>query len=191
MAFSPNKISVNKIQVEGILGTYKRNGNNLAILLHDGKTAEKTWPGQEAFMAGNNEKLHGVFESFSGGGNLLLGGSVGSLSYSTMSFTQDGWFVNKKVLDINDSHNVAYSESAAAGRYIIDGYKITLTLNNGFVKTTLFCFYAKNKTTFRLSGRTFKENKYRNTETHSKKNSIYILSSDHSSVINLRSLIFK
>lgn len=136
-------------------GTWEENGSKVAITWKDGDRSEKDWPGASGIAAGRDERLQGTFSSFAGGGNLSVGGTVGVISYSNMSFTTDGWFVNKKVAGGTGSGNTAYTESNTAGQYTIDGYGITLEFNSGDVKRYFFCFYGGDKTVFRIAGRTY------------------------------------
>lgn len=141
--------------IAGNWGTWKQNGDNMNITWHNGDESEKEWPGNSSIAAGKDEKLQGAFGSISGTGNLVVGGSVGILSYSKMSFTSDGWFTNEKVAGGGNSSVTAYSKQTTAGRYNINGYTITLTFNNGDVKRLFFCFYGNDKKVFRIAGRSY------------------------------------
>lgn len=143
--------------VGGNWGTWKQNGDKMDIVWHDGKTSEKDWPGNDTITAGSNEKIQGSFISISGNGNLSIGGDVGVLSSGRMSFTSDGWFTNEKVNGGGTSEVTSYSKLTTAGKYKIDGYKITLTFNNGVVKNLFFCFYGKDKKVFSIAGDSYSE----------------------------------
>lgn len=138
-------------------GAWKQSGNKVIITWGNGSTSQKDWPGYNSIAADKNEKLQGGFGSISGGGDLAIGGSVGTLSYSQMSFTSDGWFTNKKISGGGNAEVSAYSNKTTAGRYVIDGYTITLTFNNGDSKRLFFCFYGNDKKVFRIAGRTYTE----------------------------------
>ena len=84
-----------------------------------------------------------------------MGGAVGVISYSSMTFTSDGWFTNEKLGGGHGSNHSAYSHQTTAGKYELDGYTITLKFNNGDTKRFFFCFYGEDKEVFRLSGRTY------------------------------------
>ncbi len=155
-------IPANELPTEGLSkeiaqnwGVWEQNGDKVNITWQKGSTSGKEWPGAKSIPAAANEKLQGSFSSFAGGGNLAVGGTVGVLSYSNMSFTSDGWFASKKVAGGGDASHTVYSETNTAGRYVIDGYGITLTFNSGDVKRLFFCFYGEDKTVFRLAGRTY------------------------------------
>lgn len=136
-------------------GTWKQTGDKVNITWHNGDSSEKEWPGNNSIAAGKDEKLQGAFGSISGGGDLAVGGSVGILSYSKMSFTSDGWFTNEKVAGGGNSSVTAYSKLTTAGKYNIDGYTLTLRFNNGDVKRLFFCFYGNDKKVFRIAGRSY------------------------------------
>jgi hypothetical protein len=138
-------------------GTWKINGSKVNMSWHDGNSSDKDWPGSDCIAAGSGEKIQGAFGSFSGGGNLAVGGDVGVLDYSNMSFTNDGWFTNTLVGGGGNSSVTAYSELTTAGRYSINGYAINLTFNNGDKKRLFFCFYGNDKRVFRIAGRAYTE----------------------------------
>lgn len=137
-------------------GKWTQNGNKVNITWHNGDDAEKDC-GNNGISAGADEKLQGAFGSISGGGNLAVGGSVGVLAYSKMSFTSDGWFTNEKVAGGGNSSVTAYTKQTTAGKYKINGYTITLTFNSGDSKKFFFCFYGNDKKVFRIAGRTYTE----------------------------------
>ena len=157
------KIPINELTLDNLdtdqavnWGTWKRTGD---VVLTDrrGEDWEKEWPGAPAFAARKGESLNGAFSSISGGGNLAVGGSVGVISYSSMTFTPDGWFTNERLGGGHGSNHSAYAEQTTAGRYELDGYAITLKFNNGDTKRFFFCYYGEDKRVFRLSGRTYSD----------------------------------
>ncbi|MFB2119051.1 hypothetical protein [Parapedobacter sp. 2B3] len=156
------KIPVNELNLDALTteqavnwGTWKRSGSDVILTNRDGDDSEKEWPGAQAFAAKKGESLSGAFGSISGGGNLAVGGTVGVISYSSMTFTPDGWFTNEKLGGGTNSDHSAFSRQTSAGRYELDGYTITLNFNNGDTKRFFFCYYGEDKQVFRLSGRTY------------------------------------
>ncbi|WP_353197234.1 hypothetical protein [Parapedobacter defluvii] len=141
-------------------GTWQRAGDKVNITYSNGDTAEKDWPGNNAYPAAKGEMQEGSFSSISGGGDLAFGGDVGIISYSKMSFTSDGWYTTENTGGVNSSDLAAYHTSTTSGRYSFDGgYGITLTANNGQTKRFFFCWYGADRDgVFRLGGRTFTEN---------------------------------
>ena len=161
------KIPINELNLDALTtdqavrwGTWQRNGNKVQITYSNGNTADKDWPGNQAYPAKSNESHHGTFSSISGGGNLAFGGDVGILNYSRMSFTSDGWYTTERISGSNSSSHTAYQTNTTSGRYKFDGsHSITLTANNGQVKRFFFCWYSKDgDRVFRLGGRTFTRN---------------------------------
>lgn len=161
------KIPVGELNLEALdtdqatdWGTWKLAGDKVQITYADGDTSEKEWPGSDAYPAKNGETLNGSFSSISGGGTLAFGGDIGVVSYSSMSFTPDGWYTTESVGGGSSSSSSAYHTSTTSGKYTIDGeYQITLTANNGQVSHFFFCWYSENGEdgVFRLGGRTFVE----------------------------------
>lgn len=78
-------------------GTWKREGDKVFLTDRSGKEWEYKWPGEPAFAATKGESIAGAFSSISGGGNLPVGGDIGVISYSSMTFTADGWFTNEQL----------------------------------------------------------------------------------------------
>lgn len=136
-------------------GTWESNGDKVNLVDRRNEDWEKDWPGAPAFPAKKGESLSGAFGSISGGGNLAVGGTVGVIAYSSMTFTPDGWFTNEKLSGGTNSDHAAFSRQTSAGRYELDGYMITLKFNNGDTKRFFFCYYGTDKEVFRLSGRTY------------------------------------
>jgi len=139
----------------GRWGTYVVNGNKVTITYTNGDRTEKDWPGAPAIPAPGGTTLQGAFSSITGGGNLAVGGSVGVLAYSRMTFTSDGWFTNENISGGSSSAHVAYSRTDTAGRYTIDGHTITLRFNSGDVGQFFFAFYGNDFDVFRIAGRTY------------------------------------
>ena len=137
-------------------GTWQKNGDKVMITYSNGNVTEKEYPGSPAVAARRGETLDGHFSSISGGGNLAFGGSVGTLNYSRMSFTSDGWYTTENISGSHSSSHSAYHTNTTSGRYIFDSdYSITLTANNGQVQRFFFCWYSGQERNFRLAGRTF------------------------------------
>ncbi len=139
-------------------GTWKRAGSKVQLVDRRSEDWEKEWPGAPAFPAKARESLSGSFSSISGGGNLAVGGTVGVIAYSNLTFTPDGWFTNEKLGGGTGSDHAAFSRQTTAGRYTLAGYTITLAFNNGDTKRFFFCYYGEDKRVFRVSGRTYTTN---------------------------------
>lgn len=138
-------------------GTWQQAGDNVNITYADGDTSEKEWPGNSAYPAKKGDTMEGAFSSLSGGGDLAFGGDVGIISYSSMSFTADGWYTTENTGGGGSSDVAAYHTETTSGRYTFDDdYSITLTANNGQTQRFFFCWYgADREGVFRLGGRTF------------------------------------
>lgn len=143
----------------GRWGTWVANGDKVTITYSNGDDTEKDWPGQEAYPATKGDNQDGSFSSISGGGDLAFGGDIGILSYSSMSFTSDGWYTTESIGGVNSSNLAAYHTETTSGRYSFDGgHRVTLIANNGQTKRFFFCWYSKDRDgVFRLGGRTFTE----------------------------------
>jgi hypothetical protein len=138
-------------------GTWKREEDQVFLTDRNGEEWDYEWPGEPAFAATKGESIAGAFSSISGGGNLAVGGDIGVISYSSMTFTADGWFTNEQLGGGSGSSHSAYAELTTAGRYELDGYTITLRFNNGDTKRFFFCYYGADKRVFRIAGRTYTE----------------------------------
>lgn len=156
------KIPVDELNIETITteqavnwGTWRRAGDKVVLTNRDDDESEKEWPGAQAYAAGRGDALEGAFSSISGGGNLAIGGTIGVLAYSRMTFTADGWFTTENIGSGHGSNHVAFARQTTAGKYTLDGYTITLTFNNGDSRRFFFCYYGEDKRVFRVSGRTY------------------------------------
>lgn len=156
------KIPINELNLESITtdhavswGSWQRTGSKVTLTDRRSQNWEKDWPGAPGFPTKKGESLNGAFSSLSGGGSLAVGGSVGTISYASMTFTSDGWFTNEQLGAGTASNHTAFSQQTTAGRYELEGYAITLRFNNGDTKRFFFCYYGDDKRVFRLAGRTY------------------------------------
>src|SRR5690606_2419851 len=89
-------------------GNWKRKGNKVTLTDRNNSDWEKEWPGARAFPAAKGESVSGSFSTLSGGGNLAVGGSIGVISYGSMTFTSDGWFTNERLGGGHSSNHSAF-----------------------------------------------------------------------------------
>ena len=96
-------------------------------------------------------KLRPASSSFTLSGKFKTADAFGGatvINASTVVFDRQGRFAWKTVKGGNTSWKPVYSNTKSAGTYSLDGYKITLTYNNGTVESFFFALYPKDNEHF-------------------------------------------
>lgn len=154
-----NQLNADKyIEGQGeAVGAWTASNGKVEITFDSGRKRTYDWPGYLGYAPSKGQTISGSFESISGGGTIAVGGDIGIMNYSNMSFTDDGWYTTENVNGTQSSTNTAFHTSKTSGKYVINtDFSITLKANNGQETKLFFCWYSKSLTgTFRLAGRTF------------------------------------
>lgn len=139
------------------VGTWAVTGGKVTVTFESGNKKTFEWSDYVGYPPNSGQTLSGSYETISGGGTIAVGGEIGIMRYTNMSFTKDGWYTTEKVASTESSTNAAYKTSKTSGKYTLNAdYSITLKANNGQEKKLFFCWYDSKKTrVFRLAGRTF------------------------------------
>ncbi len=117
---------------------WDRKGNSLMVTkAWKGKTYE--WKKWFQLRKGNTKtKLNGVFKTLDPfGGDRVINASI-------VAFDAQGRFAWKTIKGGNTTWKPIYAKQNSAGTYKIDGYKITLSYNNGATENLFFGFYPKD-----------------------------------------------
>lgn len=139
------------------VGSWTVTGGKVNVIFESGNKKTYDWSNYVGYPPNAGQTLSGSYETISGGGTIAVGGEIGIMKYTNMSFTKDGWYTTEKVSSTESSTNSAYKTSKTSGRYTLNtDYSITLKANNGQEKKLFFCWYdSKKNRVFRLAGRTF------------------------------------
>jgi hypothetical protein len=137
-------------------GRWTRAGNTITIRWNDNDTDTITVTGDNLMVGGTKGmRLSGEYRHVSGSGNIAFGGGNSALSQSSYTFRPDGTFESDRSSSFMVGPGIGADGASAMGgssgggeegRYLVDGYTLTLTYSDGRISRLSFAAYAHEMT---------------------------------------------